>query len=234
MIYLCAGMYRSGSTWMYNAVRVTLSHAGVPGLTAGWIAEWERLVDSRNAVIKVHSFDARLASMAGVILVSHRDLRDMAASLHRKCQNKFFAARLSETVRDYMKWAERAAYDLRYERLLTGKLQELKKIASALKLPARILQRLDYAAICKEVDAEKFTPERAGAGSYDARNLLHANHITDGRHGTWLGCLSDEIVADIETRFRSWMLAKGYLTQQSRGWPRQSAVTAASQVAILR
>jgi hypothetical protein len=211
MIYLCAGMYRSGSTWLYNAVRGILQQAGAPDLATGWITEKESLLAHRNAVIKVHAFDASLAARADVILVSHRDLRDVAASLRRKFKTEFSTSTVHETFDDYMKWRESAAYDLRYEQLLTDKLFELKKIAAALKLPAEMLKQLRYETILSEIDAEKFTEQRSTALRYDAVNLLHDGHITDGRHGSWKNFVPDEIIAAIEKEFRGWMLTEGYL-----------------------
>ena len=85
MIYVCAGMYRSGSTWLHNAVRLILARAGAPGLAAGWIANKDFLLTHETSVVKVHAFEEDLAGREGaIVLTSHRDLRDIMASLQRK------------------------------------------------------------------------------------------------------------------------------------------------------
>jgi hypothetical protein len=211
MIYLCAGMKRSGSTWLYNAVRGILKHAGVRDLQAGWITEKEKLLSHRNVVIKTHSFDANLAAQSDVVLISHRDLRDVAASLHRKFKVAFSTEGVRETFDDYTKWKKFAAYDLPYEQLLIDKISELKKIAAVLKLAAPSLEKLPYETISNEIDAENFTEKRSTTERYDATNLLHEGHITDGRHGSWENLVPHELVAAIENEFRDWMLAEGYL-----------------------
>jgi len=211
MIYVCAGITRSGSTWVYNAVRAILRNAGVPDLAAGWISEKEKILTHRNAVIKTHSFDADLAARSDVVVVSHRDLRDVAASMHRKYKVEFSIKPVRETFDDYIKWKKTAVYDLRYEQLLIDKAPELKKIAAVLKLPAPTLEGLPYELISKEIDGEKFTEQRSTAQRYDAVNLLHEGHFTDGRHGSWTNYVPAEIVAAIENEFRSWMVAEGYL-----------------------
>jgi hypothetical protein len=50
-------MYRSGSTWLYNAVRLILQRAGTPDLAAGLISDRKKLLAHANTVIKVHGFD---------------------------------------------------------------------------------------------------------------------------------------------------------------------------------
>ena len=211
MIYVCAGMTRSGSTWLYNAVRIILGKAGVPDLAAGWITEKEELLSHRNVVIKTHSFDAALAAQADVVLVSHRDLRDVAASLHRKFKIEFSTKAVHDTFHDYTNWKKIASYDLRYEQLLIDKPSELEKIAAVLKLPSRTLDELHNQTISKEIDAEKFTAQRTTAQRYDSVNLLHDGHFTDGRHGSWKNIVPDATIAAIETEFRDWMLAEGYM-----------------------
>jgi hypothetical protein len=211
VIYVCAGMYRSGSTWLYNAVRLILAHAGTPELAAGWITEKERLLRAANAVIKIHAFDAELVARPAIVLTSHRDLRDVAASLARKFGREFSLAPLRETVASHAQWARVAALDLRYEDLLADKKGPLERVAAALRLPDAALAALPFDAIAREVEGEKFEEGRATALRYDAVNLLHDGHVTDGRHGSWQTTLAPVAVAAIEREFRPWLAARGYL-----------------------
>ncbi|HZQ48273.1 MAG TPA: hypothetical protein VFC07_14750 [Verrucomicrobiae bacterium] len=204
-------MPRSGSTWVYNAVRLLLLNAGVPDLAAGWVEDKALLLAHDNPIIKVHSFDAELALRADVVLTSHRDLRDVAASLQRKFKTPFSTQLLHQMMADYGKWSQLAAYDLHYEDLLTDRAGELKKIACALKLPSSIVARFPYAEILKEVDGEQFSRGRSTALGHDSINLLHEGHITDGRHGSWKDFLPPEVVAAIENEFQGWMVAKRYI-----------------------
>ncbi len=212
MLYVCAGMPRSGSTWLYNAVRLLLESAEVPGLAAGWTADREGLLAHKNPVIKIHAFDRGLALRNGLVLTSHRDLRDVAASLLRKFKDHFSMQTLRLLVEDHAQWARIAVFDLRYEDLLTDKTGQLRRVAQALQLPAATLARLPYESIAQSIDSEKFNRERrAGDLAHDRVNLLHEGHITDGRHGSWEGTLSPEIVRLIEEWFRPWLEARGYL-----------------------
>jgi hypothetical protein len=42
-------------------------------------------------------------------------------------------------------------------------------------------------------------------------NLLHKNHITDGRHGSWDGYVPEELVREIENEFCEWLQSNGYV-----------------------
>jgi hypothetical protein len=214
MTYICAGMYRSGSTWLYNAVRLILKNAGVSGLAAGWIADKDRLLLGENVVIKAHTFDHTLVSSRTVVLTSYRDLRDVAASICRKSKRPFAMARLRETVESHARWFRIAAFDLRYENLLIDKRSELQKIVHALRLPGDTVRRLSLDLILQQIESEKFCEERATPAGHDAVNLLHKGHITDGRHGSWTTALSNEVINSIEEEFCVWLTKRGYLTSR--------------------
>jgi len=212
LIYVCAGMYRSGSTWLYNAVRLILQCAGTPDLAAGLISDRKKLLAHANTVIKVHGFDTGLISPGSIVLTSHRDLRDVAASLVRKFGSEAPLASLRETVDHHAKWTRVAAFDLRYEDLLKDEKGQVERVAGALRLPAAALAGLDYAALAHEIGREKFDAKRSTAERYDAVNLLHDGHVTDGRHGSWSGTLSAAEIRAIEREFWPWLTKRGYLS----------------------
>jgi len=210
MIYVCAGMYRSGSTWLYNAVRLILQNANVPDLAAGLISDKEQLLKHKNSVIKTHNFEPDLVKRESLVLTSHRDLRDIAGSLVRKFNSDLPIKQLRETVESHAQWAPIAAYDLRYEDLLSDKPGQIKKLAQALRLPATAQAQLRYESISEAIDNEQFADGRATAQRYDSVNLLHAGHITDGRHGSWKDTLTPQVVTEIEQEFGPWLAARNY------------------------
>jgi len=211
MIYICAGMYRSGSTWLYNAVRLLLENARAPDLAAGWIADRERLFARKNSVVKIHEYSHELASGKNIVLTSHRDLRDIAASLCRKFKSAFSMDTLREAVAAHAHWARVASYDLRYENLLADKLTELKNVARALRLSEKAITALPFDSVLKQIDQQEFSEKRSTAQRFDSVTLLHDGHITDGRHGSWADILPADVVRAIETEFRPWLVQRGYL-----------------------
>ena len=206
-------MCRSGSTWLYNAVRLLAKHARVSGLAAGWITDRKKLLAHKNTVIKIHEFDAALASPKNVILTSHRDLRDVAASLSRIFKMVFSIDALRATVAAHDKWSRVADFELHYEDLLGDQMRELQRLARALRLPDAVVRRIDLPQVLEELSREKFTEERSTRQRFDSVNLLHDGHITDGRHGSWEGILSAEAVGSIEREFRPWLEKRGYLVR---------------------
>ena len=76
---ICAGMYRSGSTWLFNVVRhIFLSNQINP--QSGYM----RNIDSEDKrsvhIIKIHPYQSDIIYGDVVIFTSVRDLRDVASS----------------------------------------------------------------------------------------------------------------------------------------------------------
>jgi len=212
MIYVCGSMYRSGSTWLYNAMRLTLEHAGVPDFAAGWITDKDKLLAHKNSLVKIHEFSSELASPGNVILTAHRDLRDVAASLCRKYNFSFELQPLRDTVRAHAQWARLAPYDLHYENLHQDKLRELRAVAENMRLPDAIVAALPYQAILEKIDRLEFSKDRSAGRHFDSVTLLHPGHFTDGRHGSWNQTLPVDFVRAIEKEFGPWLTSRGYLS----------------------
>ncbi len=69
-LILSAGMPRSGSTWLYNAMRIMLkSDIGID-LGAGWIQDIEKFKDHDTILLKLHSYIPHLASKATFVAYS--------------------------------------------------------------------------------------------------------------------------------------------------------------------
>jgi len=197
---------------MFNTVRLLLKNAAVPDFASGFVDDKEELLRHRTALIKLHRFRPELAAKADVVLTSHRDLRDVAASANRIFHTEFSTVPMNGWVKEHVKWAQFAAYDLHYEQLLVDRLSEVKKIAASLRLSQQTLDQLPYEAILREVEGEKFVKKVSDSTPHDTVNLMHKGHITDGRHGSWKTLLPEDFVAAVEKEFRGWMVGKGYLT----------------------
>jgi len=209
MIYLAAGMHRSGSTWQFNALRLLLEHAGQAPAAGAW-PERTTLVQATNCVIKLHRPDEELAAQTAMVFTSHRDLRDLVASHHRMFGRSALppatTSLLQPILESYAYWSPLATYDMPYEQMIADKPAELGRLATALGLAPG----LDFTAIAAEIEALVFSPARQAAGGYDAVTMLFDGHITNGQHGSWTGTLSAEEVAEIETEYGSWLTEHGY------------------------
>ena len=78
-LILCAGIPRSGSTWLYNAARMLASHParGDHPVYGAWIEHYDPSNPARVHVVKVHEPDEKLAWRASAVLTSRRDLRTL-------------------------------------------------------------------------------------------------------------------------------------------------------------
>ncbi len=208
MLYLVAGMNRSGSTWLYNVVRLLLARSGAPDLAAGWVEDREKLLKHRTAVVKVHIFDPSLLIEPYMVLTSHRDLRDVAASLARKFKLPASVEMTRYVFNQYRRWAELARFDMCYEAMIADAPAMVGQVAAALGVEVDATAQAEVAA---EVDAAKRSI-RADTRGFDPQTLLHTGHITDGRPGSWREDLSPERADEIVKGFRSWMELQGYLS----------------------
>jgi hypothetical protein len=210
-VYLIAGMNRSGSTWLFNAVRLLLARAGAPDLAAGWVDDRAELLRHRTPVLKVHAFDPDLMARRWpcAVLVSHRDPRDVVASMARKFGCEPTADLARHIMGEYWRWARHALYDMRYETMMADGPGEVARVARALGL-----RDVDCAAVLADINAlgsdAATQPPTTAADGFDRTSLLHPGHVTDGRHGSWRDQLPPDVAEQIELEFAEWMERRGY------------------------
>ena len=194
---ICAGMYRSGSTWQYNTARLLAGSGHRCGVFAG---NKEELLE--NFVLKTHPFDAVFIDPSIVVLTSYRDLRDVAASMKRfPSSGKFgpYNEMLREIVVWHQKWAKASAYNMRYEDMVYDPVSEIKKISNAMQIWA------DAEMINKHIGSFK-----EPLSGFDPVTLLHSGHKTDGNPGSYSGTLGQEDIRNIESEFGEWLVQHGY------------------------
>jgi len=144
-LVLCAGPERSGSTWLYNAVRHLNSTAGIP-CDSYWIHRLQadkiqrRLAEGRIVVIKTHKYysdygDWLFKKYNPVVLLTHRDLREVLVSYMRVGWASDIP---NEYVEHHMKWLEHQCHarslDLSFKEIVNDPNSSLKKLAASLEL----------------------------------------------------------------------------------------------------
>lgn len=198
-------MYRSGSTWLFNVVRLAMIHAGKAPLVLSSIdpesdAKFEA---SGNVILKTHIWKHSY-QIADWIFASHRDLRDVVASHHRKFGSTPSIAVANEAFGRYLPFTFFSAYDMRYETMMSDQKAEMENIIRLIGL------QCDSDNVLSELLALKFNKAMDGS-EQDSVNFLHPGHITDGRHGSWKGIVPDAVVSEIETAHAAWLRENGYL-----------------------
>ena len=208
-LILSAGIPRSGSTWLYNAVRLLLSAGGHEGLEAAWIEDYDRDSPAAIHLVKLHEPAPALLEKSSLVLTSRRDLRDIACSVRRmnwaKSDEELLAF-LEGVVAQHRYWAAEAAHEMVYEAMVADRLAALAGIAKALGLAPN---QQALGEVAQQIDRLEHSP---GSGdAYDKLSLLHHAHRGRGDVSVYPGELSATVARRIEDQFGDWLSAQGYL-----------------------
>lgn len=211
-LIVAAGSIRSGSTWLYNAIRLILL-AGNRTVIGCWIDDLlKQEIGSHDYVlVKIHEPNETLRNQSWRIFTSHRDLRDVARSsrdfLGIDTQDDL-TAYVSVPVAHHDYWIKHADYDMKYEEMVMDAECAVQNIAEKLSIEISMDQRKDIALQLAVL------PEPINADSYDKSTLLHPGHRFEGAVGGWVGSLTERQVEAINNKFGWWMEKYGYLEQK--------------------
>ncbi|MEJ7933270.1 hypothetical protein WG907_03250 [Sphingobium sp. AN558] len=213
---ICAGIFSSGSTWIFNAVQEILRHAA-PGMPVTPIymdslddANGSDLWQSSRAVIKTHApgaFLRRFAATEAVpVILSVRDPRDAVSSLMQRFFLSFdqasdFVLRASHGLPLLI---EGVVPDdilvLRYEDGFTRRRSTLADIAEhiGVMLPkaaiAPIAAALAPGAVKAEIAAlhdQGVFDDRPPLTQFDPNTHWHPRHLGDGKSGKWQSAMTE-------------------------------------------
>lgn len=205
-LIVTAGMPRSGSTWLYNAVRLLLEYTGKLDIGAGWISDFNSFKNHDVVILKIHYFKPVIANNATMILYSYRDIRDALASFKRKFGNEPSIEQARKFIHNDNIWREKASFIMKYEDMIAAQEKTLEKITGFLGITnANLIQ------IIQDINNMTYEKGEKRNDLYNMENLLHKNHITDGRHGSWDGYVPKELIREIENEFNEWLQSNGYL-----------------------
>jgi len=221
-LLICAGPERSGSTWLYNAVRLLHLHAKIP-CDSYWIAHLsaekfhERLGAQPPAMvcIKTHEWHDEYEDLldgSEQILLTHRDLRGVCASYRRV---KWAVGIPDAYVQEHMQWRRRCNLDLAYEDIVLDGLGSLRRLADYLRLP------FEQSGL-EEVEGELQALRRCHSGNAVCQiTKLWPDHVSSttqqlrGQRTTKhkeLNRLDDMQYAEVlNSRFRDFQTAYGYV-----------------------
>ncbi len=215
-IVASAGMPRSGSTWLYNATRLLLD-SGTEEVCGYWKDEFNPCRFLRSAgpgrvlLLKMHRYSPSLQRSAATVLYSFRDVRDVIASKKRLGGGRF--VRLIEQTREYAndihpKWMAASDYAMRYEDMIAAPEQTVSGLAEALGV-----RDFDAQSISERINAMRYDSSRNVGPKHNMENLLHRNHVTDGRHGSWKDTIPEHMWPMHERIFKPWLEQNGYSVQ---------------------
>jgi hypothetical protein len=211
-LIVAAGSIRSGSTWLYNAIRLILlaRNRTVIGCWIDDLAKQE--IGSYDFVlVKTHEPNEFLRNQAWRVFTSHRDLRDVARSSRDFLgidTQEDLTAYVSAPIAHHDYWVKYADYDMKYEQMIMDAGFVVQHIAEKLSIKISKDQEKDI------VQQLANLPEPNNADSYDKSTLLHPRHRFEGAVGGWVGSLTECQVEAINNKFGWWMEKYGYLKQK--------------------
>lgn len=207
-LVLSAGMPRSGSTWLYNLLRLLLKRqqAEDGSFFSGWHAARQAGRQDSLELLKLHKFDAALAAEASFVAYSFRDPRDALASARRKFGTPLELQWLEDCIAHHQAWTAVADHVLRYEAMLQDPGQQARALAGRLGMPATEAERA-----CAEIGHLSYESAGSRNEQFHDVNLFHRNHRTsDGRPGRWREELPAALLAEFRDRHGDWLAKHGY------------------------
>ncbi len=207
-----AGMRHSGSTALFNIIRLSLCNAGLDNIS--FYSEQKDTISNEDIsrkilIIKTHEFRDDIAFPNSLIITTRRDLRDTVASavrrgfpLLRKIGNPVEYAKYNRTLHDV--WLPRSHYVFVYEDFINNPIATINKLLVFIGL--------------EDINAKKIYEEVMGL-PLDQYNvtLLTPSHITDPEQKlTFNDTLDDETIAKINSEHNLWLDKYNYKTETSK------------------
>jgi hypothetical protein len=201
MKIICAGVRRSGSTWLYNVILSAIEN-DCKNLKFQFIKSNDKFQWSNEGheVIKIHHFDEKICNSADLIFTTKRNWLDIAASAVRretlvvdnflrlefkKNHEKDIKNFILNEIKNYKNWKKFSCMEVCYKSIIKNELNTIKDICEKLK----VKNKSEF-EIKNKLDNIK-PPENK---LYDKDTQLWQNHITDGGYLTYHKTLPKEII----------------------------------------
>lgn len=166
---IIAGFYRSGSTWLFNAVKQILINAKQPFSQINTFLPMHSILND-NAKFELYKYHDFIETNADFIFTSTRNLEQCKKS-YQKC----FPSKQTDiswwklAMENYNRWNVISNYEMKYEDLKLDKLKIIIEISNILGLKVCAM------SVLKEL--EKIKPPTEN--EYDPNTLLFRNHISN-------------------------------------------------------
>jgi hypothetical protein len=205
-VLLVAGMRHSGSTALFNIIRLSLNQIGV-SLVSGYSERLDlfSIEDSEfeQLLIKTHEPRDDVLGIADIIITTKRDLRETVASAARR---KFYLLEKLGGVVEYAKynrllheyWSQKSHYEFTYETFLLQPEESIAKALDFLKIDG-----VDIPAVFQQI-------QNLPTDNYK-ETLLTPEHITDPeRKLNFSETLKTKDIIEIERDSHKWLTDNGY------------------------
>lgn len=200
-LVLSSGMPRSGSTLLFNIIRLCLEKKYQNGLVSGWVGDLMELPNGKIYLIKLHGIRRIYTYRASLIFYSYRDVRDALVSVERKFGTTPSIDLCRSYIKEYVLAKKYANYMFKYEDFSDNLESTIHFISKILNI------KLDSAEILKNIPSVSLDLLNEG---YDKKTLLHGGHSTGTESGAWKNSLSIKLQDQINNEFHWWFKENNY------------------------
>ncbi|WP_375278973.1 hypothetical protein [Alteromonas australica] len=204
-LVLVASIPRSGSTWMFNCIRLIFKLKNID-FYSDWYDSYDPQNQSPIHLVKLHDPEYYLASLADIVITTRRDVRNSVASLIRmkwleREEDAIFNVtdRLVNFVHPF--WESKSNLEVEYCDLKNAPESVISRVAEKIGLPLNEKQAMTISAQLKNLKPPK---------KFDTETQLHPNHRGES-DTNFTTELSSDIVNMFENKFSHWLKAYGYL-----------------------
>ena len=205
-LLVIGGMRHSGSTALFNIVRLAFEKSGRPYFSG--YSEREETMDRLHnsdlpGVIKTHELRGDILHMAGQILTSQRDLRDSVASAARRNFPLYVKMGSAEEYAKhnralYEMWARHSDFEFVYESFIESPLAIVRDVLAATDFDESLAEEITAEVLCLPTDQYDIT-------------LLSPQHITDPSHQVrYHNTLTEQQITAIQSQHFDWLSEHGY------------------------
>jgi hypothetical protein len=203
-LILSAGMPRSGSTLLFNVIRLILESAhGKTGIAHCWVEDLDKPVESDISLIKMHTPSASHYILSEAAFYSYRDIRTALVSYQKK-----FNMQITKQLID--SWIEHF-YLANREKALMFSYESLQGIDEA--LIARVADRLRSQVIERDILEQIPQPGSHRGEGYSTATLLHSKHSTHTTAEEWKTYLEPSNIDYLHTKHAKWFRDAGYIIE---------------------
>lgn len=198
-IIFADSMPRSGSTLIFNALRLLLKSNPDCDLQSAWVRDARSLPRANCYLIKTHGMNVIDAWRASRIVYSYRDPRVALVSLQRKFEAEPSIEYVRAWMRDFEFAEQRSDIMVRYETMRED-------------LPATVARLAEVLGVKTDLDdiLKQLNSSQGASNGIDKATLLHGSHATGTTDDEWRSVLSPELNAQIVQEFGPWLERQGY------------------------